>query len=125
MTQKKENVRRNAVHKFLPKNVYHVKMSNPWVGGIPDDYYSGPGGDMWVEWKWVEKLPKRTKLKPKLTPLQRAWLDDRADEGRHTRVIVGYPKGNLILNREDWDGFDFQPTHTNETTADWIATQCL
>lgn len=103
---KPENRFRVAVHKLLPPAVYHVKMNNPFAGGIPDDWYSGSRSDLWVEYKWLPALPKRdtTVIVPALEPLQRSWCDGRYKEGRRVRVVVGFPTGCIIFaSPEEWN----------------------
>lgn len=97
MAAKPENTFIRAIHKLLPASVYHMKTHNPYVAGVPDCYYSGSGGDMWVEYKFVPKLPKTGWVKVNLTALQRQWLKGRRDEGRNVAVIVGSPEGAVVL----------------------------
>jgi hypothetical protein len=74
---------------------------------VPDHYYSGPGGDLWAEYKYFPTdresfdllKPEKT---PKLTRRQQAWLNARHDEGREVRVIVGMPSGGVILINKEW-----------------------
>lgn len=80
-----------SIHKLLPKEVYRVKMSNPYVGGIPDCWYSGVGGDLWVEYKWGSNG---------LSALQLDWITKRRAEGRKVWVIVGNKEGGTIQLRD-------------------------
>ena len=88
------------LHKRLPKEVYRMKNHNPYTGGVPDCWYSGKGGDLWVEYKWLPVIPKNANIRPKalLSPLQSAWLDGRHEEERSVCVIIGCPEGGVILN---------------------------
>lgn len=83
------------VHKQLHPDVYHEKMFNPMRGGTPDCYYMGYLKTLWVEYKWVKKLPKI--IRPKLSPLQFAWLMRAWDRGQRPLVIVGSPTGSVVL----------------------------
>ncbi len=116
------------VHKHLSKSVYREKMHNAYRGGTPDVWYSGPKGDLWIEYKWVAKLPKNKLLRAALSALQLDWLVRRKAEGRRVYVAVGYPEGCCLLNLEnEWrDGYKFVgPGHPSaEDLAKWIEGQC-
>lgn len=77
-------------------------MHNPYRGGTADVWYSGPDGDLWIEYKYVEKLPRSEAIRPDLTPLQKRWLNARHDEGRTVAVILGTPDGGVIYQDKDW-----------------------
>lgn len=91
------------IHKQVP--CYHLKNNNPFTAGIPDVFYSGDKGDLWVEYKWVAELPARdTTIVPiELSALQSAWLNCRYQEGRQVAVIVGCDRGCLLLVHKEWD----------------------
>lgn len=78
-----------ALHKKLPMEIYHWKVSDRFTNGVPDAYYSSKKGDLWVEYKYYPKLPKT--ITPKLTKLQKDWLISRHEEGRRVAVIIGSP----------------------------------
>lgn len=108
-----------AVNKKLPKNVFAWKINARYAGGVPDCWYSSPDGDMWVEFKYLPKLPK--KLTAKLSALQKEWLNKRFDEGRKVAVIVGSPEGAIIIQDKKWDQQQVVKTPLNKTqVADWI-----
>ena len=110
-----------AVHKELPAAVYRVKINNPYVGGIPDCWYSGTGGDLWVEYKWIASLPKRAVVVvPKLlSGLQKDWLTARHEEGRSTAVVLGSPEGAWVFEGLSWE----QPIHPDEIRAHGLTKQ--
>lgn len=97
---------RQSVTKHL-KSIYVWPINDSWHAGVPDHYYSGPGGDLWIEYKYFPTdrdsfdltLPTKT---PKLTRIQQHWLNSRHDEGREVRVIVGMPSGGVILMNKEW-----------------------
>ncbi len=95
MSSKPESTFIRSVHKHLPL-VYHEKMNNPFRGGTPDVWYSGDLGDLWVEYKFLPHVPKRT-FTPALSPLQEHWLKCRYSENRRVAVVVGTPEGGYIL----------------------------
>lgn len=95
----------NRVHKHISPNLYHMKNNNPYLGGIPDVWYSGKGGDAWVEYKYLDKLPVRgtTKININLSALQTQWLNDRRAEGRSVFVVVGVAGGGVIMRNGEWN----------------------
>ena len=80
-----------------------MKNHNQYNGGIPDVWYSGPAGDLWVEYKFIA-IPKRpeTVIKIDLSELQRAWLTARHAEGRSVAVVVGSKEGGVWFGGVDW-----------------------
>lgn len=84
-------------------------MHNPYRGGTPDVWYSGKGGDLWIEYKWG---------KGKLSPLQFEWLTKRHEEGRNVAVCKGSAKGAVVLDEPG----AFQLTDAE--VADWILMEC-
>lgn len=91
MASKPETNFSNALREALPEGVYSMKNSNDYTSGIPDLWFSGKGGDLWVEVKFVPKLPVKVPLRPYdlLSPLQEKWLRERYEEGRNVAVIIG------------------------------------
>jgi len=118
-----ENRFRAAIHRRLPAKLHHEKMNNPWRGGTADDWYSGPSGDCWVEYKWVPKVPTKV-LKPKLEPLQEKWLNGRFSEGRDVYVVVGCPDGGVIFSAPDeWLKGVTKPTiRSKDEIAKWLVS---
>jgi hypothetical protein len=107
-----------------------MKNNNAYVGGIPDVWYSGMGGDLWVEYKYLPKLPVRVPIDPMklLSPLQQKWLRDRKMEGRPVAVVIGCPTGGVIFENLEWEA----PLTSKEFTsliyskkelADWIVSR--
>ena len=104
MAVKPESTFTKGVVKYLPVSVYHMKNNNPYVGGIPDLWFSGNRADLWVEFKYLPKVPLRAEVDPKklLSALQLAWLDGRYNEGRQVAVVVGCPDGGVIMRDQEW-----------------------
>ena len=105
MSAKPETTFINALHKKLPRSVYHMKNNNAYTGGIPDVWYSGNYADLWVEYKYIAKLPVRVPIDPMklLSPLQQQWLRDRYKQGRNIAVVVGCPTGGVVLTDGYWE----------------------
>ena len=101
MSTKPENRFIGSVHRYLPKT-YAEKMNNPWRAGTADVWYSGDRGDLWVEYKFIERLPRSLEILPDLTPRQRRWLNARYDEGRNVAVVLGTPTGGVIYRDKEW-----------------------
>ena len=92
-----------GVHRHLPADLYRMKNHNQYNGGIPDVWYSGPAGDLWVEYKYVA-LPKRenTVVTIDLSDLQKNWITSRVSEGRDVGVIVGCKDGGVWFPGTSW-----------------------
>ena len=127
MASKPETTFIKRVHRSL-EGPYAEKNHNGYRGGTPDVWYSGDRGDLWVEYKYLPKLPARKPILPTLSALQAKWLAERAAEGRNVAVIVGTPTGGVIYRSMTWE----HPLTTAEfcarlaTTkhiADWIYSQ--
>ena len=100
-TTKPENTFIRAIHRNLPRT-YAEKMNNPWRAGTADVWYSGNRGDLWVEYKYIERIPRSSAILPDLTPRQKRWLNSRYDDGRNVAVILGLPTGGVIYRDKDW-----------------------
>jgi len=79
------------VHRNLT-DVHYEKNHNMFRGGTPDVFYSGYGGSLWVEYKWIPNTPVRG-LSSGLSALQRHWIFCRAREGVNVWVAIGCPGG--------------------------------
>lgn len=120
-----------AIHKLIPKEVYRWKINDSFQGGVADAYYSGTNGDLWIEYKYLKALPKRssTQITPALRPNQQKWLRDRHAEGRNVMVILGSPSGSILLPYPEWetgvtrDAFEARSLSKQEI-ANWITEQC-
>lgn len=106
MSRKPENTFISAVHKYLPpgrKNPYWVKNNNEYTGGIADCWYSGLAGDMWIEYKFLDRIPVKEAFLPALSALQLEWCRDRYNEGRRVAVIVGCKEGGVVFEDLEWE----------------------
>ena len=100
-TTKPENRFIESVHRHLPRT-YAEKMNNPWRAGTADVWYSGDRGDLWIEYKFIERVPRSAEILPDLTPRQKRWLNNRFDEGRNVAVVLGTPTGGVIYRNKEW-----------------------
>ncbi len=132
MSTKPENVFRGGVHRYLNKTeVHQEKMSNPYSSGTADDWYSGRGGDLWIEYKFIPRQPQRgsVKIAKLFSKLQLEWLRGRYEEGRNVAAIIGCPTGGLILRDLDWEMESVTVEHftahlrSRSDLATWIGEQ--
>lgn len=82
---------------------FHVQaMSGFATNGTPDQWLSGPGGDLWLE----SKVDMKTKgaVLPKLRPLQKLWLNTQYKLGRRVAVFVATSTDEGVLYFDgDWN----------------------
>lgn len=84
---KAENVHINRVHRFIDKQrLFVLKTNMPYTAGIPDCYYSGPKGCMWIEYKREGNTP---------TEAQWVFLVLRASEGRDVGIAFFLTDGSI------------------------------
>lgn len=104
MSRKPETIFIAGIHRFhiAGESPYHEKMNNPYSSGTADVWYSGDVSDLWVEYKYLAKIPKRAKITPDLSALQKGWLYRRHKEGRSIAVIIGTPEGGVIFTDLSW-----------------------
>ena len=104
-------------------------MNNPYRSGTADVWYSGPDNDLWVEYKWLPRLPKRhicivEGANPMLSHLQQKWLNALYDERRNVAVVLGTPAGGIILKDKNWMlPFSFDTLLTKAEVAEWISKE--
>ena len=86
-------------------HLHYEKMNNSFRGGTWDGWYSGKRGDLWVEYKFIARIPQRASVKPfeLLSALQLDWGKERLDEGRNVAVIIGCPTGGVLLRNRAWE----------------------
>lgn len=127
MAVKPESAFISRVHKRLPAKLHREKMHNAYRGGTADVWYSGPMDDLWIEYKYLPTVPVRKDVSPDLSALQRLWLDGRLAEGRNVAVVIGCPRGGVVLEHGAWqtpmtpDEFVRQ-LKSVEDIARWITT---
>ena len=100
MASKPETTYIKGVHKHLQS--YYEKTNNPFRSGTADVWYSGKRGDLWVEYKFIERIPKNAEILPEVTLRQAQWLGNRLHEGRNVAVVLGSPEGGVLYLGETW-----------------------
>lgn len=119
MSRKPENQFISSVHAHLaPQTPYKMKNNNAYISGIADVWYSGKDADMWVEYKYMAKIPKSDSIDIGCTKLQKDWLRDRYYENRAVYVILGTAKGGILFDNLDWE-----KTFTQRELVDRIITR--
>lgn len=116
-----------SIMKKLPSEIYKWKIMNQMQNGVPDCYFSGPAGDLWLEVKYI-KAPKRstTLIKPELSPLQLKWLTERKQEKRNVALLIGSNIGCAI--RIQFFEVSLVPQSlklTKQEVVEWIIRQTL
>lgn len=101
MANKPETTYIKGVHKHLTQS-YYEKTNNPFRSGTPDVWYSGNLGELWVEYKFIERIPKNAKILPEVSPRQAQWLSNRYVEGRNIAVVLGSPEGGVVYHGTGW-----------------------
>ena len=114
----------------IGEHIHYEKMNNGYRGGTWDGWYSGPGGDIWIEYKFLPRIPQRASVKPfeLLSSLQLDWGKERLNEGRNVAVIIGAPKGGVLLVDRAWE-MSLSPQlfasliRSKDDLIEWILTQ--
>ena len=121
------------IHKRLPPDVFRWKINDTNQAGVPDAMYRGPAGLLFVEYKWLNSLPKKetTPVKINVSPIQSNWLMGHYSHGQKIAVIVGTPEnGALIHTKTSWR-FPINNVLFNELAvshndvAAWITAVCM
>lgn len=120
-----------SLRKKIAGRIYTFKINDRRTAGIPDFWASGSEQDMWVETKYLQKLPKQVPIdcRSLLSERQKQWLVARHKEGRKVAVLLGSPQGSRLFLELTWqrpittEDFLFGAMTTKEM-ADWIVTIC-
>lgn len=108
--------------KRLDSTVRVWKISDRFTRAVPDTRYSGFGGRLYIEYKWLPALPKRAPVRPALSEGQKDWLREEHARGTPVAVVVGSPQGAVLYKGLDWE----QPLPaedcllSNRDLAEWI-----
>ena len=93
------------MHRHLTPATYVWKINDNYAGGVPDAFYSGEGGILFIEYKYIPKPPTKasTLIKPKLSGNQLYWLKGRYVQNVPVAVVVGTPKGSVVFTDLSWE----------------------
>jgi hypothetical protein len=83
-------------------------MHNAYRSGTADVWYSGNLGDLWVEYKYLRKLPvlAPVRIVKLLSAQQLLWLNQRYAEGRTVAVVLGSPGNGWVYEKGEWNTLD-------------------
>lgn len=104
MSRKPESRFIDSVHRQIKDESIHIQaMSSMYSNGTPDRYYEGSGGVLWVEYKYLPRVPRDGFDVAELcSDLQRGWLSRAHGNGVPVRVIVGSLYGGFISEPAAW-----------------------
>jgi hypothetical protein len=99
---------------------------------VPDAFYGGPNGVLWIEYKFLQKLPIRdtTQIKVNLSPLQVNWLTQLSECHQNAVAIVAIGANAVILRAPFWCGTITKQRFLDDAMskkqiANFICTQCI
>ena len=121
-----------SIHRYLPSDLLTWKINDTFAGGVPDAFYAGNGGLLFVEYKYRPKFPARgsSLMGFGLRPQQVEWLNNLKSRGINTAVMAGCQDLVLITSTYDTlltvtkDQFIKQTDLTRKHAAEWIAKSC-
>jgi hypothetical protein len=90
-----------SVHRKLPLDIFKWKIHDTFTGGVPDALYAGSKSILFVEYKYIKKLPAKdtTLIKTSLSPLQIIWLE-RMNQSASSALIIGSPDNIYIATND-------------------------
>jgi hypothetical protein len=99
-----------AILKALPDEIHAQSMTSASLNnnGTPDRYIDGPGGDLWVEFKFLPRPPKILRPYELLSAHQLRWLQRRFEVGKNAVVVIGFKMserralGLVLEAANDW-----------------------
>jgi hypothetical protein len=115
-----------SLRKKLVPRIYALKLNLNFTAGVPDVWLSGRSQDLWLELKYLQKLPPIVDPTKLLTILQQAWLEARYKEGRYVGVLIGSSDGHLYFPGLSWQSpvtrgtFKTKAKTTKDLTGDLI-----
>ncbi len=81
----KESALIRSINKKIPNTIYHQAVGAMFCNGTPDQYYEGPTGCVWIEYKRDKQA--------KVSALQQRWLNRARKNGVQAWVIRGAGQG--------------------------------
>lgn len=124
-----------AIDKLLPKTIHRQSMTGAAMtgNGVPDRYYDGPRGDLWVEYKMLTAMPRSGLAVGAYTPLQLAWMERRFDKPKNPVHapnivgVVGLPNRTAVIQQTptEWrTGSTINTAKSLKEVAEWIHAMC-
>lgn len=90
-------LRKALKRRFNAAGVYSLKLNARFARGVPDWWLSGASRDLWLEAKWLQRVPRELIPARLLSANQLDWLTRRAREGRNVAVIVCSDDGCILV----------------------------
>ena len=122
-----------SIHRHLPNDLITWKINDQFAGGVPDAFYAGDKGLIFIEYKFRPKFPvKDTSLMGfGLKPQQINWLNSLKNKGISTAVVAGCQ--DLVIITANYFSlanitkgqFMGQTLLTRKDAAKWISDSCL
>ena len=105
-----------AIVSKLPRDIHvqSMTMASLTSNGTPDSYLDGAAGDLWIEWKQLDAMPRdaqvggvsaaKARKKGTYSTQQFAWMERRWKHGGNVWGVIGLPDGNVVLQLtpEQW-----------------------
>jgi hypothetical protein len=121
------------IHQKLKRampSLFFMKIKMLYVNGVPDCWYSGDVGDIWVEYKYLNATPtkKEFQLTHEVTALQKEFLTGRQSQGRQVALFIGSPDGTAIFEAREWESKRY-PTPSiwlkDSEVVEWLAKRTM
>lgn len=127
-----EGSMRKSIKRYMPGYVYSHSNTGASmaINGVPDDYFDGPAGDLWVESKVIRAMPRSGIVVGDYSALQLHWMKRRYGYGvqvPNVVGIVGLPNRTAVIQRHphEWEGGSpITESLTLKEVADWISQVC-
>lgn len=91
-----------SLRKMLVPRIYALKLNLRFIAGVPDCWLSGAHQDLWLELKYLQKIPPIVDPTKLLTVLQQDWIVCRHSEGRFVGVLIGSSAGHVYFPSLSW-----------------------
>lgn len=112
-----------AIVSKLPRDIHvqSMTMASLTSNGTPDSYLDGAAGDLWIEWKQLDAMPRdaqvggvsaaKARKKGTYSTQQFAWMERRWKHGGNVWGVIGLPDGNVVLQQHPGEWRDKSTTY--------------
>ena len=87
---------KSGINTFAKNFIYVESMANPYRRGTPDVYYEGPKGCLWVEYKFLKRIPSQFYYTDILSPFQVKWIKRAISNNVKCAIVVGHFSKGII-----------------------------
>ena len=132
---------RQAVDRCLPHGFHSQSSTGVAHNGTPDRYYDGGPYDLWVEYKYIDAMPRSgivgrvdANKRGCYSPDQYRWMCRRYEHskslphGPNVIGVVGLPNRTAVIQRTptEWrEGSSILTAVSIKEVAAWISEFCL